>query len=247
SSQSQRTKSSSARPSVTIASTEGELKQVCLGSDRELAVFALPKRRLWPTLCQIAVDSPYATGATEKNDERDEEDSCVFTVRRPEHAALRQHVIQKQKHGDGGADARHRSGEKRKRGHRFTGHNQVTEQGCVRDDDVLHEMQVRRRRPARCDTAKKPQHFRREWVVAGQLAQNRDEQNHAEIDAQDDEQRARNGPRCEPHWHLTGIIRNFAMWNGGRCVHDYCVATLGFNSQSTLMIFQSPLNFATSR
>lgn len=53
----------------------------------------LPKRRIRPTLCEIAVDSPNATGATQKNGECDEENSCVFTVRRPEHAALGQHVI----------------------------------------------------------------------------------------------------------------------------------------------------------
>src|SRR5438477_349891 len=32
-----------------------------------------------------------------------------------------------QEHRDGGADARHRSGEQRNRGHRFTGHHEITE------------------------------------------------------------------------------------------------------------------------
>lgn len=56
--------------------------------DRSGTKAGLPKQRIRPTLCEIAVDSPNATGATEENDERDKEDGCVFTVRRPEDAAL---------------------------------------------------------------------------------------------------------------------------------------------------------------
>src|SRR5438874_1191078 len=92
-----------------------------------LGDFALPERRFRPTLGEIGVDPPHSTSATEKNDERDEEDGRVFAVRRPEHSAFDQHVIQKQKHGDGGADARHRSSQKRKRSDRFASHHEVTE------------------------------------------------------------------------------------------------------------------------
>ena len=132
---------------------------------------------------QIGVHSPHPTGPTEENYKRDEENGRVLTVGRPEHSALSRHIIQKQKHGDGSADTRHRSSEKRNRSDRFAGHDQVTEQGSVGNHHLLHEVKVRRGCAPGCYTPKKAEHFRREWMVARQLAEIGDEQNHPEIDA----------------------------------------------------------------
>src|ERR1700719_4199312 len=109
------------------------------------------------------------------------------------------------------------------------------------DDYILHKVEVRRGRAARGNAVKKPQHLRGKWIVARQLSEIRDEQNYAEIDAENDEQRPRNGSRQRD-------VASIFFSRCERCsrfkrAHRYCVGGLGFNSQSTLMIFQSPLNF----
>src|SRR5438270_11902078 len=84
----------------------------------------------------------------------------------------------------------------------------------MRNDYVLDEVEIGRGRATRDNTSKKPEHLFRKWIVAGQLAEISDEQDHAEINAQNDKQRARDGPS------RTGIIRNLAMSHRERRVHS---------------------------
>src|SRR5437762_11727936 len=89
----------------------------------------------------------------------------------------------------------------------------------MRDDHVLDKVQIGRRRATRCDPAKKSEHFRRKWIVAAQLAENGDEQDDAEIDAQDDQQCAWNGPRQRDVASICFCRKS--RWRFKRCVHGF--------------------------
>jgi len=105
----------------------------------------------------------------------------------------------------------------------------------VGDHDLLDEVKIRRGCAASCYAAKESKHFISERIVASELTKIGNEENDSDINARNNEQRARDVARqCDVAFAC--CRKRFQ-----------CDVYFGFNSQRTLMIFQSPLNLATSR
>src|SRR5205807_4510993 len=91
----------------------------------------------------------------------------------------------------------------------------------MRNDHVLDEVKIGRGRATRDNTSKKPEHLFRKWIVAGQLADISDEQEHAEIDAQNDKQRQRDvasicflwANRCQIERRVHWFCRISDIWD----------------------------------